>query len=64
MMIKKLIRRIIGRRKFTSEEYITYLRSKGIKIGERTVVLDPSNIQIDVSRPELLEIGSHTCWRN
>lgn len=29
----------------------------GVKVGDGTFVLDPKKIQIDISRPELLEIG-------
>lgn len=43
----------------SSRRYIEYIRSKGVKIGNGTVVLDPKKIQIDVSRPELLEIGEN-----
>lgn len=30
-----------------------------MKIGDGTFILDPKHIQIDISRPELLEIGSN-----
>lgn len=43
----------------SSERYITTLRKKGIKIGNRTVVFAPKSIQIDTTRPELVEIGEH-----
>lgn len=43
----------------SSERYIKYLHRKKIKIGEGCVILDPKKIQIDVSRPELLEIGDY-----
>ena len=31
----------------------------GVKVGDGTFVLDPKKIQIDISRPELLEIGEN-----
>lgn len=43
----------------SSERYIKYLKNKYIKIGEGCVILDPKKIQIDISRPELLEIGNN-----
>lgn len=42
-----------------SEKYIRYLKIKGIKVGNRTVIFDPKRVQIDTTRPELLEIGDH-----
>ena len=43
----------------SSKRYIEHIRSKGVRVGKGTVVLDPNKIQIDVSRPELLEIGEN-----
>ena len=45
--------------KSNSERYIRFLKNKHVRIGERTVIFDPKRVQIDISRPELLEIGSH-----
>lgn len=59
-----MINRIIDKLKrlyatTSSDRYISYLRKKGVNVGNRTIVLDPKHIQIDISRPELLEIGEH-----
>ena len=43
----------------TSEEYLDFLRSKGVEIGEGTYAIDPASVQIDYSRPELVRIGRH-----
>ena len=43
----------------SSERYIKYLKKNEVKVGERTVVFDPKRVQIDLTRPELLEIGEH-----
>lgn len=59
-MIKRIFK--IAHRYFwtsSSERYISYLRASGVKIGNGTKVLDPKNIQIDITRPELLEIGEN-----
>lgn len=45
--------------KSSSTRYIAYLRKKGIKIGNGTVIFAPKQIQIDTTRPELVEIGDH-----
>lgn len=43
----------------SSERYINFLRCKNIKIGSGCAVKNPKKIQIDISRPELLEIGNN-----
>jgi acetyltransferase-like isoleucine patch superfamily enzyme len=40
-----------------SDSYITFLRKKGCKIGERTVIFNPQNTIIDRTRPTLITIG-------
>lgn len=55
-IITKILKRLKPKT-VTSEEYLNKLRAKGIKIGTGTIAFTPSNIQIDVTRPELLEIG-------
>lgn len=59
-MIKKIINKIY-RLYYTSSSnrYIKYLRRNNIKIGKGCIIFDPKRIQIDVSRPELLEIGDN-----
>lgn len=41
------------------ESYIDYLRSKGLKIGEKCHVGEPRTIKIDCTRPYLVEIGNN-----
>lgn len=59
-MIKRLIAKI-KRLYYTSssDRYIKYLRSKGIRIGRGTKFRSPGSVEIDTTRPELLEIGEH-----
>lgn len=45
------------RRERSGEAYLAYLRSLGIKIGKDCYIFDPKHITIDISRPELIEIG-------
>lgn len=43
----------------SSERFVEYLRSTGIVIGEHTIFTTPRDIIVDVTRPWLIEIGSH-----
>lgn len=56
-MIRRILNKIL-RIYYTSssEKFIKHLVQVGVMIGEGTYVLDPKHIQIDTSRPELLEI--------
>ncbi len=56
-MIKDFIswRRIIN----TSENYIEYLRAKGVRVGENCTIYDRGNIVVDLTRPWLIEIGNN-----
>lgn len=60
LMIKRIINKIY-KLYYTSSSnrYIKYLKKSRIKIGKGCIVLDPKKIQIDISRPELLEIGDN-----
>lgn len=60
MIIKRVIDKIKRlRRERSSEAYIKYLRSLGMKIGEGTYIVDTKDIVVDTSRPELIEIGNN-----
>lgn len=48
--------------KSSSEHLLKYYKNKGVKIGSGTFVLDPKKIQIDITRPELLEIGENVFY--
>lgn len=54
IIIEKLKYRYIRR---NSTRYVAYLRQKGVRIGEGTKFRSPETVEIDISRPELLEIG-------
>lgn len=45
--------------KSSSERYIKYLRSVGIKIGGGVIFRNPRNTRIDTTRPSLVSIGSN-----
>lgn len=42
-----------------SDRYVAYLRQKGVQIGGGTKFRSPETVEIDTSRPELLEIGEN-----
>ena len=58
-MFKKLIKSIIYRHKATSESYIKYLKSKGVRCGDNIQIFFPHETHIDVLNPHLLEMGSN-----
>lgn len=42
-----------------SKRLLRYYKNRGVRIGKGTFILDPKHIQLDISRPELLEIGEN-----
>ncbi len=59
MSLKEVIRRIVLGPRASRELYIDSLRSKGMIIGENTVVYSPNHCTIDETRPWMIEIGSN-----
>ena len=51
------VRVLILGKPMTSESYIASLRSRGAAVGERTTIFDCKSVMIDMTRPELIEIG-------
>jgi acetyltransferase-like isoleucine patch superfamily enzyme len=43
----------------SSDELISYLRYKGIEIGNKTIFFDPANTTIDIQRPWMIKIGEY-----
>jgi len=58
MKVWNIIKRILKREKYNSETYVNYLRRRGAKIGERTVIFAPDRTIIDMTRPWLIDIGN------
>ena len=56
-MIKRILRKIIFREKASTDSYIAYLRKKGMRIGDRTVIYNPKSVVIDETRPWMIQIG-------
>lgn len=57
MGLKQLIRRMVLGVKADPQTYASYLRKKGVEIGERTTFFSPTTNTVDLTRPWLLKIG-------
>lgn len=59
--IKRFILRLLLGHKHivTSDEFIAYLRSQGIQIGDNVFFQSPQTACVDVTRPLLVEIGDN-----
>lgn len=57
--MKDLLRRVLGRKRMTSEDVVNKLRQRGAKIGEDVTVFSPSTTFIDGTCAHLLTIGDH-----
>lgn len=58
-LIKNAIRKLIFKEKADSASYVKYLRKKGMRIGEGSVIYAPKTVFIDDTRPWMIEIGNH-----
>ncbi len=54
--IKRAVLKLYNRS--SSKAFVSFLRKKGVVIGDRVVFRDPWNTSIDLTRPCLIEIGS------
>lgn len=59
MSLKQRLRRFIYGPKATSESYVRYLCSRGMVIGDNTVIYSPTHCVIDQTRPWMIEIGDN-----
>lgn len=59
MKLKKLARRIIDGPRASSADYVAYLRSLGMVIGDNSVIYSPKHCVIDGTRPWMIEIGNN-----
>ena len=55
--LKDIFRKLVYGPKASSEDYVAYLRSLGMIIGERTCIYVPTKTSIDTTRPWMIEIG-------
>jgi len=57
--LQKLIRKWKYKERASSEEYLSFLRSRGAKIGSDVHIYAPTKVTIDATNPWLLTIGDH-----
>lgn len=59
-IFRKIYFRLIGHPEWeSSESYLNWLRANGVKIGNGSYVLNTRKIWIDVTRPEIIDIGEN-----
>lgn len=58
-ILKKTIRKIILREKADSNSYISYLRKRGVEIGDFCYIPEPSSVLIDLTVPWLITMGDN-----
>ena len=56
-LVSKTINRVVFGHATSSDEYVKYLREKGVSVGEYVKFFGPRSNIIDVTRPYLLKIG-------
>lgn len=59
MFLKEFLKRLVERERISSDAYIKYLRKLGVRIGDGTHFYSPKTVEIDVTRPYLIEIGQN-----
>lgn len=59
MKVRNFIRKLILKEKSSSDEYIRFLRKKGVTIGEDVTIYSPTNTLIDLQYPWMIKIGNH-----
>lgn len=59
MGLKHILRKLILGPKTSSSDYVAYLRSLGMAIGDNTVIYSPNYCVIDQTRPWMIEIGNN-----
>lgn len=58
-MVKRILRNLILREKASSQKYVSYLRKKGVRVGENVRFFSPSNTLVDLTCPWLISIGNN-----
>lgn len=59
MGLKHMLKKLILGPKASSSDYVAYLRSLGMVIGDNTVIYSPNYCVIDQTRPWMIEIGNN-----
>ena len=59
MGIRELARKLVLREKASSDTYVRFLRSKGVRVGQDVTIYVPQKTTIDLQHPWMIEIGDH-----
>lgn len=59
MGLKQLVLQLVYGHKSSSEQYVSWLRSQGMHIGQHVHLYTPWSIKIDTQRPWMIEIGDN-----
>lgn len=59
MKIKHFVKRMLLRERSSSDDFISFLRKKGVEIGEDCEIFVPTKTIIDYQNPWMLKIGNH-----
>ena len=59
MFLKEWVKKFILGKRYSSETYVRYLRSLGVKIGQDCSIYAPTKTFIDVQYPWMITIGNH-----
>lgn len=59
MKIRNCLRKVIDRERSSSEAYTKFLKNKGVRIGDGTYFYSPKTVEIDITRPYMIEIGKN-----
>ena len=57
--MRDFLKKILYPNKYNSEVYISFLRKKGVEIGNGCVIYSPNHTEIDIQRPHMLKIGNY-----
>lgn len=57
--MRNLIRRIMLREKADSQSFVSYLRKRGVAVGENVTFYSPRHTLVDMTCPWLIEIGDN-----
>ena len=58
-LLRKYLEKQLYKYKYDSDSYVSYLREKGVDIGDHVKIFFPRETTIEALNPHLLSIGSH-----
>lgn len=58
-MIKELTKRVLYPHAYSSDAFVSYLRRRGVEVGEGCYFFDARTINVDLQRPHMLRFGNY-----